>query len=330
MPELRKDPVLGRWVIISTERSRRPSGFAPPISKNESGFCPFCYGNEDKTPPEVFAIRPGNMTPNSKNWNLRVVPNKFPALQIEGGTDKMGEGLFDKMNGIGAHEVIIETPEHNTSLEGIPEGALVDIFRAFQERIVDLRNDTRLRYILIFKNHGVEAGASLSHPHSQLIALPIIPNLVREELEGAENHFKLKDRCVYCDIVTQEIKDGIRLVSENQDFVVLSPYAPRFPFETWVIPKRHISSFECTTYTEYASLAATLKDTLLRMNRILNFPPFNLVIHTSPLADQNCDYYHWHIEIMPKLTRVAGFEWGTGFYINPTPPETAAAYLREE
>jgi len=301
---------------------------SPPVM--QGGFCPFCYGNAEQTPPELFAVRPSkDSPPNSPDWKIRVVPNKFPALQIEGGQDKVGYGMFDKMNGIGAHEVIIESPNHDATLEQISEHSLVDVFISFRERILDLRNDKRFKYILIFKNHGIEAGASLEHTHSQLIALPIIPNLVREELEGSLSHYKLKERCVYCDIIRQEVSDKIRLVSENSEFVVLSPYAPRFPFETWIIPKTHSSSFENADKNIYIALAKILRDTLQRMNRILNNPPYNLVIHTSPLEQQNNEYYHWHIEIMPKLTRVAGFEWGSGFYINPTPPEEAATYLRD-
>jgi UDPglucose--hexose-1-phosphate uridylyltransferase len=329
MPELRKDPIIGRWVIISTERGQRPMNSAVTLPRTEGKFCPFCYGNEDKTPFEVYSVRHENEKhPNSRGWKVRVVPNKFPALQIEGGVDKFGDGMFDKMNGIGAHEVVIETPDHETSMEALPKNRIEDVLIAFKERIIDLRKDERFKYILIFKNHGVEAGASIDHPHSQLIALPIIPNLVREELVGSFNHYKLKERCVYCDIIRQEVASGVRLVSENSEFVVLSPYAPRFPFETWIIPKKHSSSFENSENSLFGYLAEILKDTLTRMGKSLNNPPYNLVVHTAPLTESSKEFYHWHIEIMPKLTRVAGFEWGTGFYINPTSPEEAATLLR--
>lgn len=329
MPELRKDPIVGRWVIISTDRGKRPTDFTVPPPKENSKFCPFCYGNEDKTPHEVLAYRPDGSHANTAGWKLRVVPNKFPALQIEGGLDKVGEGVFDKMNGVGAHEVIIETPNHKSAMENMSVKEIEDIFWAFRDRTMDLRKDKRFKYILIFKNHGQEAGASLEHTHSQLIALPIIPKLVGEELDGSLNHYKFKERCIYCDIIRQELSDRSRVIIENRDFITISPFAPRFPFETWILPKAHDSSFEDAQKHEVEFLSIILKDTLLRMGKILNHPPYNLVIHTSPLAEQHNEYYHWHIEIMPKLTQVAGFEWGTGFYINPTPPETAAKYLRE-
>jgi UDPglucose--hexose-1-phosphate uridylyltransferase len=331
MPELRKDPVVGRWVIISTERSRRPTSFGPVRPQRATGFCPFCPGNEDKTPPEVYAVRPSGGPPNSGNWLLRVVPNKFPALQIEGSLDRRGEGLYDKMNGIGAHEVVIEAPGHDQDLADLPVEHVDEVLRAYRERILDLHRDKRLRYVLIFKNHGDQAGATMEHTHTQLIATPIIPKSIQEELEGGRRYWELKERCVFCDIVQQETaaENGKRIVSTTERFVALMPFAARFPFETWILPRRHDASFEVLQDpAEFLELASMLKDTLTRLNLALDRPPFNFVIHTSPVSDDELEYYHWHIEIMPKLTRVAGFEIGSGFYINPTPPEDAAHYLR--
>jgi UDPglucose--hexose-1-phosphate uridylyltransferase len=330
MPELRKDPVTGRWVIISTERRKRPSAFRlGQVALIADGTCPFCEGHEEYTPREVLSYRRNGGAPNGPGWDVRVVPNKFPALQVEGNLDRQGEGLFDKMNGIGAHEVIIETPVHDSSLATLPANAVERVLWAFRERVLDLKQDRRFRYILIFKNHGEAAGASLDHPHSQLIALPIIPRNVRDEVSGAREHFVHKERCVYCDIIRQELEERVRVISENADFVALSPYAPRFPFEMWLLPKRHGSNFEEAPRHEYESLARMLKETLQRMNRALESPPFNLVIHSAPFAENAGDFYHWHVELMPKLTKVAGFEWGSGFYINPTAPEEAASVLRE-
>ncbi len=330
MPELRKDPVVGRWVIISTERGRRPSDFnesGPPAASAK--ICPFCVGNEDKTPAEILAYREQGTAPNTPGWTTRVVPNKFPALQIEGGLDRRGEGLYDKMNGIGAHEVIIETTDHTKELSELPEEQIENILWAFRDRVVDLKNDNRFRYILIFKNHGESAGASLEHSHTQLIATPIIPKVVTEELDGALQHYRLKERCVFCDMIEQELREGKRIVSENEHFVSFAPFAPRFPFETWILPRSHVSAFEDSQKSEFKSLAHTLKDTLGRINKALNRPHYNFIVHSAPCRDTRLDYYHWHIEIMPKLTKVAGFEWGTGFYINPTSPEEAAQYLRD-
>lgn len=329
MADLRKDPVTGRWVIISTERQKRPSDFqTETVTIQPDGLCPFCEGHEDKTPPEILAYRNGSPG-NTGGWEVRVVPNKFPALRVEGTLDREGEGLFDRMNGIGADEVIIETPDHTQTLATLPEPAIEKVFWAWRDRVLDLKRDIRLRHIVIFKNHGAAAGASLYHSHSQLIALPIIPREMAEELEGAKRHYEQKERCVFCDLVRQELKDGARIIAESADFVAIAPYAPRFPFETWLLPKRHRSRFEEATPGEFGSLARMLKEILQRMNTTLLSPPYNLIVHSAPLQEDAEAFYHWHIEVMPKLTRVAGFEWGTGFYINPTGPEEAAEVLRK-
>ena len=329
MPELRKDPVTGHWVIISTDRQKRPNAFRlerPVVLGRDQ--CPFCPGREALTPPEILSYRQNGGAPNSPGWEVRVVPNKFPALQVEGTLDRTGEGMFDRMNGIGAHEVIIETPDHDRTLAAMSEAEIERVLWAYRERMVDLKRDIRLRYILVFKNHGGAAGATIEHTHSQLIALPIVPDFVREEIEGARRHFVAKERCVFCDILHQELTDTRRIIFENADIVALSPYAPRFPFETWLLPKRHGARFEEAARHEFESLARALKSVLQRMDRALEFPPFNLIVHTSPFSEDTTDVYHWHLEIMPKLSRVAGFEWGTGFYINPTSPEEAAEVLR--
>ena len=329
MSELRKDPITGRWVIISSERGRRPSDFQEAPSKRKGGFCPFCAGNEKFTPPEILAYRDAGTAPNSAGWSLRVVPNKFPALKIEGTLDKTGIGLFDRMNGIGAHEVIIESPSHDATMSKLPEKKIEDILWAYKDRVIDLKKDSRFQSILIFKNEGEAAGASLEHSHSQLIALPIVPRQVSEEIEGARLYYNYKERCIYCDIVRQEMYAEERTVAENEHFLAIAPFAARFPFETWIIPKNHNACYDDAQPWEYNSLARILKNVLLRLDKVLNIPPYNYIIHTSPLRSQMREFYHWHLEIMPKLVRIAGFEWGSGFYINPTSPEEAAKFLRE-
>ncbi len=330
MPELRKDPVTGRWVIISTDRAKRPSDFVrESVQIKGKGFCPFCYGNELKTPPEILVYGRNGGGPNTPDWTVRVVPNKFPALGIEGGLNREGEGLYDRMNGIGAHEVIIETPDHHRTLATLPERAIEEALWAYRDRVLDLKNDKRFRYALIFKNHGDAAGASLEHPHSQLIALPIVPKRVREELEGATRYYQEKERCIFCDIIHQEKDSEVRVISENDLFISLAPYAPRFPFEFWLLPKQHGSAFENNQSSVYASLARMLKDNLTRLDLVLDHPAYNFMLHTSPIGEESNEHYHWHFEIIPKLTKVAGFEWGTGFYICPTPPEESARFLRE-
>jgi UDPglucose--hexose-1-phosphate uridylyltransferase len=249
---------------------------------------------------------------------------------VEGGLDREGEGMFDRMNGIGAHEVIIETPDHDKTLASMSEPEIVRVLSAYRERLLDLKQDRRLRYILVFKNQGAQAGATLEHGHSQLIALPVVPDFVREEIEGASRHFQAKERCVFCDIVRQELASGVRIVQENADVVAVAPYAPRFPFETWLLPRRHAARFEEAPRHEYESLARALKSVLMRIDRALESPAYNLIVHSAPFSDthEGEELYHWHVEILPKLARTAGFEWGTGFYINPTSPEEATRVLR--
>jgi UDPglucose--hexose-1-phosphate uridylyltransferase len=328
MPELRRDPITGRWVIISTEREKRPTSFKLTVER-KGGFCPFCEGNEQHTPPEIMAYRNNGSERDTSGWTLRVVPNKYPALHIEGELNREGEGMFDKMNGIGAHEVVVESPEHEMTLAKLDPHHIENVFWAFHDRMLDLKRDKRFRYILIFKNQGEAAGATLEHSHSQIIALPIIPKLASEEISGAKAYFNYKERCVYCDIIAQEKTEGTRIIEENSDFIALSPFAARFPFETWVLPKQHSAFFENAQKKEYESLSKLLRIVLNKMDRALATPPYNMIIHSSPFFENTQDFYHWHIELMPKLTKVAGFESGTGFYINPTSPEEAAQFLRE-
>jgi UDPglucose--hexose-1-phosphate uridylyltransferase len=329
MPELRKDPIIGRWVIISTERGRRPSEFLPEEIRTRGGFCPLCEGNEDKTPPEVFAIRENGSQPNSPGWTLRVVPNKFPALRVEGDLDREGEGLYDKMNGVGAHEVVIETPKHDETLSTLPNDKVIKVLTTYRERILDLTRDQRVKYILVFKNHGAAAGASLEHPHSQIIALPVVPKRVSEEIDGAKVYYEYKDRCAFCDIIRQELGYRARIIKENSGAIALAPFASRFPFETWILPKDHIAYFHHTQPAQFEDVASLLSDVLRKIDSTMPRSPYNFMLHTNPSNEKDETFYHWHIEIIPKLTKVAGFEWGTGFYINPTPPEEAAKYLRE-
>ena len=316
-------------MIIATDRAKRPSDFIrQPVEVSGHGVCPFCYGNEGKTPPEITAYRDSGGR-DEPGWRVRVVPNKFPVLGIEGELNREGEGMYDKMNGIGAHEVIVETPDHAATLCDMPERRIEEVLWAFKERVNDLKRDGRFRYILLFKNYGEAAGASLEHPHSQLIALPVIPKRVKEEVDGSRLYYDLKERCIFCDMIRQETASGARLVVETDRFTAIEPYAPRFPFETWILPKRHASHFEDSDAPTLQNMAWILKSVMRKIDRALEHPAYNLMVHTAPLQDPALPFYHWHLEIIPKLTKVAGFEWGTGFYINPTPPEESARFLRE-
>jgi len=340
MPELRFDPIRRRWSIIAPERAFRPKDFAIEKEKiNEENNCDFCEGNESKTPKEVFSIRKEGTPPNSPGWRVRVVPNKYPALRVEGGLIRKGEGIFDFVSGIGAHEVIIETPHHKKQLQDMDPKEVVDILKAYKERYIDLAKDMRFRYILVFKNYGKEAGASLYHSHSQIIATPIIPIAVSLELEAAKDYYGRKERCIFCDLIEQELSYNRRIVYKSEKFIVWCPFASSFPFETWIFPLIHRHEFIQMDEEEINDLSFVLKDVLERIKILLKNPPYNFVIHTAPIPRkrpgrshywETLPYdYHFHIEIIPRITLIAGFEWGSGFYINPVLPEEAARYLRE-
>ena len=330
MPQLRRDPVVGRWVIIAPERADRPNGLLrnPPQPDDEDA-CPFCPGHEKATPPEVLVHREPGGVRNGPGWSLRVVPNRYPALRVETQMERKGRGLFDEMAGVGAHEVIVESSDHRATLAMLPPDQIESIFRAWQERMVDLARDIRLRSILVFKNHGAPAGATLSHSHSQLVALPIVPADLQSELDGARRHFSDKERCVFCDVVSQELEAKERVVLENEGAVGLAPFAARSPFETWILPRDHRSSFESASGQELRHVADALGSILRKIDVALERPAYNLFLHTMPLREQRNDWYHWHLEVKPVVTLQAGFEWGSGCHINPTPPEEAAAFLRQ-
>ncbi len=338
MSRLRKDPIVGRWIIISASRPKQPRdySFEEPPDDMTPAECPFCGGNESKTPPEIASFRPDRSAPNTPGWWVRVVPSKFPVLQVEGSLEREGSDTYDWMNGIGAHEMIIESPEHAVRLEDLPESQIEKVLWAYRDRILDLERDNRLRYVLIFKNQGWSAGSTLNHTHSQIIATPVIPNLVKEKLDGAKSYYDYKERCIFCDIIRQELATRERVVEETRHFVVLAPFAPRFPFETWIYPKKHTCSYVDITKEEIMDLSITLRTTLRKFGIVLNNPPYNFTLYTAPNRIPRSghwhtlsDDFHWHLEIVPRLMRVAGFERGSGFYINPTPPEMAAKHLRD-
>lgn len=329
MSELRRDPVIGRWVIVAVERANRPQAQAAPDKPSSPGICPFCPGNEHMTPPEVLAFRPPDTLKDGPGWWLRCVTNKFPALMSDGEAVRRGDGMYDRIAGVGAHEVVIETPKHDSSPADLEPHEVQEILWAYRDRTVALSRDPRFRYVMIFKNQGRQAGATLDHPHSQIIALPIVPKRVQEEINGSKTYYDYKERCVFCDMIEQERKSWSRVVEINDDFISFCPFASRFPFETWIVPRVHATHFRDAQKSDIVSLAQILRDTLKRIKAVLKDPHYNYVIHTTPSDQGHLPHYHWHIEIIPKLTQVAGFEWGTGFYINPTPPEVAAEFLRE-
>jgi len=329
MPDLRKDPIVGRWVIIAKSRARRPHDFVTTPHLQRDRFCPFCEGHEDKTPREILAYRNPNTSRDKPGWRVRVFANKFPALEIEGELNKRGEGIYDMMNGVGAHEVIVETPQHVLSVSDLSEEQMQEVLWVYRDRLVDLKRDPRLVYGMIFKNVGAAAGASLEHTHSQLIVTPIVPISVQEEMAGSLEFYNYRGRCVYCDMIQQELATEKRMVLDTPDFAAFCPFASRFPFETWIVPKMHASHYEVIAKNGVDDLASVMKQVIGKIESALDRPAYNYIIHTSPLNAPEMAHYHWHIEIIPSLTRQAGFEWGTGFYINPVPPEEAATFLRD-
>ena len=326
--ELRKDPLSQRWVIIAAERAKRPTDFEGDAWGEPPAFDPFAPGNEDKTPPEIASYRKAGTQPNKPGWRVRVVPNKYPALQIEGGLDKRGEGIYDSMKGVGAHEVIIDTPENAPSFTGSSDEHVQDILWMYRDRLVDLSRDKRLKYGMLFKNVGRAAGATVYHSHSQLIVTPIVPHHVDEKLIACKKFYEYRGRCLLCDIGLQELEQKTRQVLDSGQFLAFEPYAARTPFETWIVPKNHASHFETLTQPLCEELAYILKRTMAKIEKGLKNAAYNYMIFTAPFDAGDVPHFHWHIEIIPRLTRQAGFEWGTGFYINPVPPEDAAEFLR--
>lgn len=332
MPELRKDILTREWVIIAKERAKRPGDFNHHIQEaavvtRDHSICPFCEGNEAMTPPEVYALRDDSSKPNARGWRVRVVPNRFPALEMGIPLNRGPEGIYDRMNGMGAHEVVIETPEHGKRFSDLSLEQIQDVIKVYQRRYSELKGEPQLKYVLIFRNYGKVAGASIEHPHSQIIATPMIPQQVWIQLKGLEQYYEYRARCAYCQIIEEEIKDGKRIVAQNKSFLSIEPYASKYPFETWIMPKRHRPNFLEVVEEEIKDLAEILRETLQKIHVCLNDPPYNLMSIIAPWSYESL--FHWHIEIIPRLTIAAGFELGTGIYINVVAPEDAARYLRE-
>jgi UDPglucose--hexose-1-phosphate uridylyltransferase len=331
MADMRRDPIIGRWVIVSDPKeSWGPEVYEKEQRKRDQGnICQFCPGREGFTPAEVDAIRFDGSPANQPGWLARVVPNKFPALRIEGQLDKRADGVYDLSNGIGAHEVLLETSDHTRDLADLSVEQIGYVIRLCQNRFINLANDRRFKYIMVFKNYGESAGASVEHAHSQIIALPLVPKNVQEELDGSLAYYKYRGHCVYCDIIAQENQEAERIVAQNDAFIGFCPFVPRYPFECWIMPKEHSSVFNHLSDNDRRLLAAILREMLSRLKVTLSDPSYNFYLHVPPVNYSDLQSYHWHIEILPQLTRVAGFEWGTGFYVIRTDPGVAAQYLKK-
>jgi UDPglucose--hexose-1-phosphate uridylyltransferase len=335
MSQMRKDIFTGGWVIVAETNTVTPADFSFKRFTRETRFCPFCETNEASTPPEVFAIRNPDSSPNGPGWSVRVVPNSNPRLRIEGQLGRRAEGFHDLMNGVGAHEIIVETPRHDRSLHELEVHEIADVIRAHVSRVTDLEGDKRMRYALIFKNHGEEAGAhTITHSISQLMALAVTPRSIKTKLMVARDYFAVKERCIYCDVLQQELKEQRRLIAENADFAAFAPFASRFPFEMGVFPKSHSSAFSRITTGQIENLARILRDVLRKLDHTLGGPPYNLLLQDRPFLRPRAGYwntieddFHWHLQILPQILRATGLEWASWFFYNPVPPEIAARCL---
>lgn len=331
MPELRQDPITLHWVAIATERAKRPHTFtrASKVETVVGAACPFCPGHESETPPEVMAFRAPGTLPDTPGWEVRVVPNLFPAFGPPiGSLNPHTVGPYAAMSALGVHEVLISTPEHYKDIGELPLESVERIVSGYVARYRAHKDNAIIQYILIINNVGREAGASREHPHAQLFGIPLVPTFAAEELTGAANYRDAHGSCPYCDIVSYECTAAERLVYENDRFMVIAPYASRVPFESWVIPKTHSPFFEEMRQDEQRLFADALRVLVAKLTNALNQPPFNYFIHTSPCHDGD-GQYHWHLELMPKLSIAAGFELGSGVMINTVMPEQAAEFLRE-
>lgn len=330
MPQLRQDPVTLRWVAIATERAKRPLAFtrAAKAAVPPSAQCPFDEGHEQMTPPEVMADRAPGTAPNSPGWSFRVVPNLYPAFGPADAAPTVElVGSFATMRGSGVHEVLIDSPDHYRDIADVDVAKVEQIVRGYIDRYNAAAANPSVQYVLVIINHGREAGASLEHPHSQLFGIPVVPDAVAEEIAGVARYQREAGACPYCKMVDEERSAGERLVLENADFVAFAPFASRLPFESWIVPKRHSARFETMAAGEQRSFAAALHALLAKLKVGLNDPPYNLYIHTAPCREGG-EEYHWHVELLPKLAIAAGFELGTGIYINVATPESAAEFLR--
>ena len=328
--EWRRNPTTGEWVIVAPERSAKPDFNDPRIEPTlPDEPCPFCVGEEHNTGPELLVFREPGSTPNGPGWRVRVVPNAYAAVKNTGSADPHGDGFYLRANGVGRHELFIECPQHETNLARLPVEQVREVVQAWRERLLDASRDPNLKYAQLFKNHGPDAGASVPHAHSQMIATPMIPVALHEELEFAQHYHHVHGGCVYCELLRRENATGDRLIFQTGAFAVISAYAARQPFESWIVPKVHHSQMESISPIEADELGTVLWTLLRRMVAALEGPSYNLVFHGGPFHQAPLAHYHWHIEVLPRLMQLAGFEWGTGAHVNPVLPEDAATVLRD-
>ena len=327
--ELRTDPISGRIVAIDIGPFKRRDDFdLEPVRLEDSpSQCPLCEGREADAGHEILAWREGGPA-NVPGWSVRVVPNRHPMLRIEGQMSPRPEGLFESRDGLGAHEVIVETPLHDQPLHALDVDRLWRVLWAWRSRIQDLKRDSRFVSVVIFKNHGRAAGARLDHAHSQLTAYPLIAPALSDKLRGAARHLTKSGTCIFCDLIAQELTDGRRIIRDQDSLLAIAPYAARAPFETWILPRDHAPRFEDVSDNTLHALATAVKEVMARIDWALERPACNFVLHTAPLTGEADAAFHWHLEIIPRVTRFSGLELGSGMYRNPVAPEEAARVLR--
>lgn len=328
MPEFRQNMATKEWVVISPNRGKRPSDFVKESEKKEQPphfmeDCPFCPGNEDRTPEAVYR------SPEEGNWQIRVVPNKFAALQPDLATTRSYTGSFLAAKGFGIAEVVIESPDHHKTIALMQMSEVSAVLTAYRQRYNAIAGNEDINLITIFRNHGSRAGTSLEHPHSQIIATPIVPPHVRYPIEQSIQHYDHLGSCVYCDMIEEERRQKERLVIDTDHFLAVCPFAARTPFETRVYPKRHMPCFSSINDEEIEELAWVLRNLMLKIYKCLGNPDYNYVIRSAPIGDEDTRYLHWYMVIIPRITTPAGFEIGSGIYINSVAPEDSARYLRE-
>ena len=327
MTQLRQDPFTRDWVIIATERARRPQQLHLSDAgrrAHDAGPCPFCPGNESMTPPALYEPR------ENGSWKVRVFPNKYPALRVEEtAVRSVDGGRFISMGGLGVHEVLVESPSHVESIDALSEIQVCETVNALLARFHDLKRDARLKTIILFKNSGSVAGQTIEHPHWQLIGTPVVPMEVRRKYDVAARHFDEMGRNLYRSVLDDEVRARERIVLETPHFVALQPWASRVPFETWIFPTAPQTSFGQVHGLAVVDFARTLKRVLAAIVRALGHANYNFVVHTAPFEDEHKEYFLWHLAILPRHSIPAGFEMGTGIYINVTKPEETAAYLRD-
>lgn len=324
MPQLRKDPFGPTWVIFSPERGLETADFE--MAQNNTEISILRPGNEYFFDREIFADRPDKSQINDPNWSIRVIEN--PDSLLEDVQPKFSENqMFRVANNSGYQEIIVEHPNQEMTLENMPTDHLVKVLKVYRDRIEKLSGNSWVRHIQITRNVGKEAGSLYNHPHAQVLAVSVRNRWLSEEMKAAKDHYEKSHSCLFCDVIASEIMAKERLISVNDDFVAIAPFAAKTPFETWILPKQHNSSFADVQSNTLKNLAKILKDITRALNDSLNNPPYNLMLHTLPIGNEN--RYHWHIELLPRLTKKAGFDWSSGFYINPTPPEDAARFLKE-